>query len=68
MDTYVNASDGKPIRFSRRPVPYGGVEYGHPVPVMERDPARADTTITVGEWELSYDSCGYCYKRLRLQR
>lgn len=68
MDNQIIASDGKPIRFSRRPEPYGGVEYGSPVPVMARDPERADTTITVGNWELSYDSRGYCYKRIKLRR
>lgn len=59
----VIASDGKPIRFSRK-VPHGG-QYGAPIPVMDRDEARADTTITVDQWELSYDSHGYCYKRIK---
>ena len=63
---YEIASDGKPIRLSTK-APGGGV-YGAAVPVMERDESRADTTITVGHWELSYDSRGYCYSRKNLSR
>lgn len=63
---YKIASDGKPIRFSHKP-PCGG-KYGSAIPVMERDESRADTTITVGHWELSYDSLGYCYSRKNLRK
>lgn len=63
---YEIASDGKPIRFSHK-APGGGV-YGVAIPVMERDESRADTTITVGHWELSYDSLGYCYSRKNLRK
>lgn len=63
---YKIASDGKPIRFSHKP-PCGG-QYGSAIPVMERDESRADTTITVGHWELSYDSLGYCYSRKNLRK
>ena len=62
-ESMVMASDGKPIRFSRKAL--GGGSYGAPIPVMDRDESRADTTITVGKWELSYDSRGYCYKRVK---
>lgn len=60
------ASDGKPIRFSTK-APGGGT-YAVAVPVMDRDEARANTTITVGHWELSYDSLGYCWRRSRMNR
>lgn len=63
---YKIASDGKPIRYSTK-APGGGV-YGAAIPVMERDESRADTTITVGHWELSYDSRGCCYSRKNLNR
>ena len=63
---YKTASDGKPIRFSNKAL--GGGVYGVAIPVMERDESRADTTITVGHWELSYDSRGYCYSRKNLNR
>lgn len=63
---YKIASDGKPIRFSHKP-PCGG-QYGSAIPVMERDESRADTIITVGHWELSYDSLGYCYSRKNLRK
>lgn len=63
---YKTASDGKPVRFSNK-APGGGV-YGAAVPVMERDESRADTTITVGHWELAYDSHGYCYSRKNLRK
>ena len=63
---YETASDGKPIRFSNKAP--GGGKYGSAIPVMERDESRADTTITVGHWELSYDSLGYCYSRKNLNR
>lgn len=63
---YKTASDGKPIRYSNK-APGGGV-YGVAIPVMDRDESRADTTITVGHWELSYDSRGYCYSRKNLNR
>lgn len=63
---YEIASDGKPVRYSNK-APGGGV-YGTAIPVMERDESRADTTITVGHWELSYDSLGYCYSRKNLRK
>ena len=63
-DLYGIASDGKSIRFSHK-APGGGV-YGTTIPVMDRDESRANTTITVGHWELSYDSRGYCYSRKNL--
>ncbi len=63
---YKIASDGKPIRFSNKAL--GGGIYGTAIPVMDRDESRADTTITVGHWELSYDSRGYCYSRKNLRK
>ena len=63
---YKIASDGKPIRYSTKAL--GGGIYGTPIPVMDRDESRADTTITVGHWELSYDSRGYCYSRKNLRK
>lgn len=63
---YKTASDGKPIRYSTKVL--GGEVYGVAIPVMERDESRADTTITVGHWELSYDSLGYCYSRKNLRK
>lgn len=63
---YEIASDGKPVRYSKK-APGGGV-YGVAIPVMERDESRADTTITVGHWELSYDSLGYCFSRKNLRK
>mgnify|MGYP004512327121 CR=1 FL=1 len=63
---YEIASDGKPVRYSNK-APGGGV-YGVAIPVMDRDESRADTTITVGHWELSYDSLGYCYSRKNLRK
>lgn len=63
---YEIASDGKPIRYSNKAP--GGGKYGSAIPVMERDESRADTTITVGHWELSYDSLGYCYSRKNLRK
>lgn len=63
---YKIASDGKPIRFSNKAL--GGGVYGTAIPVMERDESRADTTITVGHWELSYDSLGYCFSRKNLRK
>ena len=63
---YETASDGKPIRFSHKAL--GGGVYGTAIPVMDRDESRADTTITVGHWELSYDSRGYCYSRKNLRK
>lgn len=63
---YKIASDGKPIRYSNKAP--GGGKYGSAIPVMERDESRADTTITVGHWELSYDSLGYCYSRKNLRK
>ena len=65
-ESMVMASDGKPIRFSRKAP--GGGSYGAPVPVMARDGSRANTTITVGQWELSYDSLGYCWRRSKNNR
>ena len=63
---YEIASDGKPVRYSNK-APGGGV-YGTAIPVMDRDESRADATITVGHWELSYDSLGYCYSRKNLRK
>ena len=63
---YKIASDGKPIRFSNKAL--GGGVYGAAIPVMDRDESRADTTITVGHWELSYDSRGCCYSRKNLRK
>ena len=63
---YEIASDGKPVRYSNKAL--GGGVYGVAIPVMERDESRADTTITVGHWELSYDSLGYCYSRKNLRK
>ena len=65
MEKYIKASDGKDIRISTRPDPFGGAEYGSPIPMMDYDPSRADQTIEVMGYELSYDSCGYCYKRIK---
>ena len=65
MENYIKASDGKDIRISTRPEPFGGVEYGHPIPMMDYDPSRADQTIEAMGYELSYDSRGYCYKRVK---
>ena len=48
MEKYIKASDGKDIRISTRPEPYGGADYGAPIPMMDPDPSRADTTITAG--------------------
>ena len=63
---YKIASDGKPIRYSTKAL--GGGVYGVAIPVMDRDESRADTTITVGHWELSYDSRGCCYSRKNLRK
>ena len=63
---YKIASDGKPIRFSNKAL--GGGVYGTAIPVMDQDESRADTTITVGHWELAYDSHGYCYSRKNLRK
>ena len=63
---YKIASDGKPIRYSTKAL--GGGIYGTAIPVMDRDESRADTTITVGHWDLSYDSRGYCYSRKNLRK
>ena len=63
---YKIASDGKPIRYSNKALD-GGV-YGAAIPVMDWDESRADTTITVGHWELSYDSRGCCYSRKNLRK
>lgn len=63
---YKIASDGKPIRYSNKAL--GGGVYGTAIPVMDRDESRADTTITVGHWELSYDSRGCCYSRKNLRK
>ena len=63
---YKIASDGKNIRYSNKAL--GGGVYGVAIPVMDRDESRADTTITVGHWELSYDSLGYCYSRKNLRK
>lgn len=63
---YKIASDGKPIRYSNKAL--GGGVYGVAIPVMDRDESRADTTITVGHWELSYDSRGCCYSRKNMRK
>lgn len=63
---YKIASDEKPIRYSNKAL--GGGVYGAAIPVMDRDESRADTTITVGHWELAYDSHGYCYSRKNLRK
>lgn len=63
---YKIASDGKPIRYSNKAL--GGGVYGAAIPVMDWDESRADTTITVGHWELAYDSHGYCYSRKNLRK
>lgn len=63
---YEIASDGKPVRYSNM-APGGGV-YGTAIPVMDRDKSRAGTVITVGHWELSYDSLGCCYSRKNLRK
>lgn len=68
MEKLVKASDGKDIRISTRPSPFAGIEYGSPIPMMDRDEDRAGQTITVMGYELSYDSHGYCYKRIKLNR
>ncbi len=68
MEKFVKASDGKDVRFSNEPFPGCDVRYGYPVPMMDRDESRANTTITVGQWELSYDSLGYCWSRKNLKR
>lgn len=67
----VIASDGRPIKVSD--IPFGlsekeGIRYGSSVPLMERDEARAETTITAAGFELSYDSLGYCWRRSRIKR
>ncbi len=67
MERYIKASDGKDIRISTRPEPYGGFDYPTPIPMMDRYEDRADTTITAGGFELSYDSRGYCYKRVKIR-
>lgn len=63
---YKIASDGKPIRYSNKAL--GGGVYGVAIPVMDQDESRADTVITVGRWELSYDSLGCCYSRKYLRK
>ena len=63
---YKIASDGKPIRYSNKAL--GGGVYGTAIPVMDRDESRADTTITVDYWKLSYDSRGYCYSRTNMRK
>ena len=65
----VIASDGKPINVSD--IPFGlsekeGIRYSSPIPLMERYIDRADTTITVMGFELSYDSLGYCWRRSKI--
>lgn len=67
MEKYIKASDGKDIRISTRPEPFCGIEYGRPIPMMDYCPDRADTTITAAGFELSYDSRGYCYKRVKIK-
>ena len=59
------ASDGKEITLSNKPVPFTGLYYGGPVPLMERDESRANTTIWTSGFRLSYDSLGYCWERVR---
>lgn len=67
MEKYIKASDGKDIRISTRPEPFCGIEYGRPIPMMDYCHDRADTTITAAGFELSYDSRGYCYKRVKIK-
>lgn len=67
MEKMIMASDGKEIRISTRPEPFGGIEYGSPIPMMDHDASREDQTITAAGFELSYDSRGYCYKRIRIK-
>ena len=55
----IMASDGKPIKLE------GGKSAAVKTPTMARDVSRAGKTITAGKWELSYDSRGYCYKRVK---
>ena len=62
----VIASDGRPVHFSRTAL--GGGQYAYPIPTMARDIERANMTITVGQWELSYDSLGYCWRRSKNKR
>ena len=62
---YKIASDGKPIRYSNK-IPGGNDFYSSAMPVMDRDEARAGTTITVGSWRLTYDERGYCIERGRV--
>lgn len=66
MEKYIKASDGKDIRLSNKPVPFVGLYYSSPIPVMDRDESRADTTIQAAGFELSYDSLGYCYQRVKV--
>lgn len=66
MEMYVKASDGKDIRISCEPFPGSSTCYGSPIPMMDRDESRANTTITAMGFELAYDKFGYCYKRLKL--
>ena len=59
MKRTVLASDGRPITVTD--IPYGlderqPLRYGVPMPVMDRDEARAGTTITAYGYALSYDS------------
>ena len=63
---YKIASDGKPIRYSNK-IPGSNAVYSSAVPVMDRDEARAGTTITVGSWQLTYDELGYAVKAVRVR-
>ena len=56
------ASDGKPVTLTDT-TPDGKPKLSLIAPTMERDIARANTTITVDPcWELVYDANGYCVK------
>ncbi len=68
METFVKASDGRDIRISNQPEPFGGALYKSPIPMMDRDTRRADTTIEAIGFRLSYDSHGYCYERVKLKK
>lgn len=67
----VIASDGRPIRVSN--IPFGldeksHIRYAVPIPVMERDEARADTEVEACGFRLAYDSLGFCYMRTKIRR
>ena len=63
MKRTVLASDGRPITVTD--IPYG-LDERQPIAVMAQADALSFTTITAYGYALSYDSLGYCYKRIRL--